>query len=86
MKAEKNYYTVKELADIMSLSRITIFKRIKAGKIKSEKIGRNYIIYKNDLKEMFSNNLTKDDKISIKNALKIVLNEYGDTIRMLGKE
>ncbi len=86
MKAEKNYYTVKELADIMSLSRITIFKRIKAGKIKAEKIGRNYIIYKNDLKEMFSNNLTKDDKISIKNALKIVLNEYGDTIRMLGKE
>ncbi|HNU81300.1 MAG TPA: helix-turn-helix domain-containing protein [bacterium] len=86
MKAEKNYYTVKELADIMGLSRITIFKRIKAGKIKAEKIGRNYIIYKNDLKEMFSNNLTKDDKIIIKNALKIVLNEYGDTIRMLGKE
>ncbi|HQL34488.1 MAG TPA: excisionase family DNA-binding protein [bacterium] len=86
MKAEKNYYTVKELADIMGLSRITIFKKIKAGKIKAEKIGRNYIIYKNDLKEMFSNNLTKDDKIIIKNALKIVLNEYGDTIRMLGKE
>jgi len=86
MKAEKNYYTVKELADIMGLSRITIFKRIKAGKIKAEKIGRDYIIYKNDLKEMFSNNLTKDDKIIIKNALKIVLNEYGDTIRMLGKE
>ena len=86
MKAEKNYYTVKELADIMGLSRITIFKRIKAGKIKAEKIGRNYIIYKNGLKEMFSNNLTKDDKIIIKNALKIVLNEYGDTIRMLGKE
>lgn len=86
MKTEKNYYTVKELADIMSLSRITIFNRIKAGKIKAEKIGRNYIIYKNDLEGMFGNDLAKDDKIIIDSGVKKVLNEYGDVIRMLGKE
>ena len=86
MKIEKNYYTVKELADIMGFSRITIFNRIKAGKIKAEKIGRNYIIYKNDLKGMFGNDLDKADKIIIDSGVKKVLSEYGDTIRMLGKE
>ncbi len=86
MIINKNYYTVKELADIMGLSRIAIFNRIKSGKIKAEKIGRNYIIYKKDLDGILGNNLTTDDKISIESGVKKVLSEYGDTIRMLGKE
>lgn len=86
MKTEKSYYTVKELADIMGLSRVTIFNRIKAGKIKAEKVGRNYVIYKKDLEGMLGNDLTADDKISIEKGVKKVLNEYGNTIRMLGKE
>lgn len=86
MIINKNYYTVKELADIMGLSRIAIFNRIKSGKIKAEKMGRNYIIYKKDLDGMFGNDLTMDDKISIESGVKKVLSEYGDTIRMLGKE
>lgn len=86
MTTNKNYYTVKELADIMGLSRITIFNRVKSGKIKAEKIGRNYIIYKKDLEKILGHDLTADDKISIESGVKKVLSEYGDTIRMLGKE
>ncbi|MDD4411841.1 MAG: helix-turn-helix domain-containing protein [Bacilli bacterium] len=86
MRTEKSYYTIKELADIMNLSRVTIFNRIKAGKIKAEKVGRNYIIHKKDLEGILGNDLTADDKISIEKGVKKVLNEYGDTIRMLGKE
>lgn len=86
MTTNKNYYTVKELADIMGLSRIAIFNRIKSGKIKAEKIGRNYIIYKKDLEGVLGNDLTADDKISIERGVKRVLGEYGDVIRMLGKE
>lgn len=86
MKNNKDYYTVKEFADLTSVSRVTVFKKIKSGQIKAEKIGRNFIIYKKDLSGMFDNALTQEDKDDIKSGVQKVLKDYGDTIRMLGKE
>ena len=39
-----NYISVAELAKHLGISRIAVFKRIKAGKIKAIKIGRSYAI------------------------------------------
>lgn len=78
---KKDYFTVKEWADLSGVSRVTVFNWIKSGKIKAEKIGRNYIIYQKDL-----SSLTAKDKKDIENGVKKVLKEYGDTIKMLGKE
>ena len=86
MQIKKDYFTVKELADTIGVSRITIFKRIKAGKIKAEKIGRNYIIYKKDLDGFSKNELTSEEKVNIEIGVKKVLKDYGDVIKMLGKE
>ncbi len=86
MTNNKDYYTVKEFADLTSVSRVTIFKKIKSGQIKAEKIGRNFIIYKKDLSGMFDNSLTQEDKDDIKSGVQKALKDYGDTIRMLGKE
>ena len=36
----KKYYTVKELADILGISRVAVFNKIKKGEIKAEKAGR----------------------------------------------
>lgn len=83
---DKDYFTVKEFADLTNVSRVTIFKKIKSGQIKAEKIGRNYIIHKKDLSGMFDNGLTQEDKDDIKSGVAKVLKDYGDTIRMLGKE
>jgi len=86
MSNNKDYFTVKEFADLTSVSRVTIFKKIKSGQIKAEKVGRNFIIYKKDLSGMFDNALTQEDKDDIKSGVAKVLQDYGDTIRMLGKE
>lgn len=83
---KKDYFTVKELADLLRVSRITVFNRIKSGKIKAKKIGRNYIIYQKDLMDLSTNQLTENDKQNIEIGVKKVLKEYGDTIKMLGKE
>ena len=45
----KLFYTTKEVADILKVSSVTIFKRIKNGKINAEKIGRNYLIPRSEL-------------------------------------
>jgi excisionase family DNA binding protein len=86
MTSNKNYLTVKELADLIGISRVAVFNRIKLGKIKAEKIGRNYVIYKKDLPEMFNPSLTVADKEKIDKGVRKVLKDYGDTIKMLGKE
>lgn len=85
MSINKNYLTVKELADIKKISRIAVFKQIKQGKIRAEKIGRNYIIYKKD--SLGGNkDLSNQDKTKIENGVKKVLKDYGEVIKMLGKE
>ncbi len=82
----KNYVTVKELADIIGISRVAVFQRIKAGKIKAGKIGRNYIIYKNDVPEFFNPALNTQDKRELERGVKKVLQDYGDALKMLGHE
>jgi len=44
----KDFYTTKELAGILGISRIAVFKRIKKGAIKARKIGRNFAIFKKE--------------------------------------
>ncbi len=49
MKIEKNFYTVSELAEVLGISRISVFKRVRQGSINGQKLGRNFIILKKDI-------------------------------------
>lgn len=46
---EKDFYTTSELAEMLCVSRISIFKRIRQGSIKGQKMGRNFIVFKKDI-------------------------------------
>lgn len=83
---DKPYLTTSELAEILGVSRVTVFKRIKDEKIKAKKIGRNYIIAKEDLPEIFGGHLTEEKKKKIEEAVKKTVEEYGETLKLLGKE
>jgi excisionase family DNA binding protein len=79
------YISTTEAAKILGISRVAIFNRIKLGKIKAEKIGRNYIIDK----VLLIGSLEKPEKRRKKEIEKVareVFKEYGDVIRRLGKE
>jgi excisionase family DNA binding protein len=43
-KEEKEFYTAKELAEKLSVNIMTIYRYIKAGKIKAHKIGKEFRI------------------------------------------
>ena len=49
IKIKKNFYTVSELAELLGISRISVFKRVKQGSIKGQKFGRNFIVLKKDI-------------------------------------
>lgn len=80
------YISTTEAAKILGVSRVAVFKKIKSGQIKAKKVGRNYIINKNQLLETAGRSLSPERKKEIDEAVKKVVKEYGETLRLLGKE
>lgn len=89
-KAKKTHISVAELAKMLGISRVAVFNRIKKGQIPAEKIGRSFAISMEDVDEIVqgisSKNLTEDQKEVIKKAVEKTVKEYGETLRLLGKE
>ena len=83
---QKKFLSTTDLAKILGISRIAIFKKIKEGKIKAMKIGRNFVIDQTDLAEILGEVLNNSDKKEIDDAVKKTVKEYGETLRLLGKE
>lgn len=56
------FYSTPEVAKILGMSRIAIFKKIKTGKLKAMKVGKGYVVAKKDLMEHYRLKLTKAAK------------------------
>jgi len=46
---EKDFYTISDLSELLKISKVAVFKRVKRGSIKGQKMGRDFIIFKKDL-------------------------------------
>ena len=81
-------YTAPEIAKLMGISHVTVFKRIKKGLIIAYKPGRNYVVKGEDLEEYLypSKELTEKKKKIIEGIVKLAVKEYGEALRKLGKE
>lgn len=86
MNKKKKYFTVKELADMLGVSRIAVFNRIKKGQIPAEKIGRNFVIFKKKIPEILGKELSDKTKKEIDRGVKKVIKDYSETLKLLGKE
>jgi excisionase family DNA binding protein len=78
--------TTSELAKILGISRITVFKRIKRGQIEAIRVGKNFVIPADSLPEILGRILSTKNKSEIDAAVKKTVKEYGQTLRLLGKE
>lgn len=83
---ESEYITIPELAKILGISRIAVFKKVRQGEIKAIRIGRNYAIPRKRLDSLLGKVLGEDDKREIDSALKKTIAEYGETLKLLGKD
>lgn len=82
----KTLYSTSEVASILHLSRIEIFRKIKTGKIRAQKIGRNYVITHDALTEILGKSIGSHRKEEIEKSIDKALKEYGDVFKKLGKE
>lgn len=87
---KKAYISVAEFAKILGISRVAVFNRIKKGQIPAEKIGRSYAIsmdFVDDIAQGIDiKTLSDEQKEVIKKAVEKTVKEYGETLRLLGKE
>ncbi len=82
----KEYYSTIEAANILRVSRITVFQWARDGKIKATKVGKNYIIPRSAILEKLGKTLGPDKKADIEKAINKALKDYEKTFKMLGKE
>lgn len=83
---DRKYLSTIEAAKILGISRVAVFKRIKSGKIKAKKIGRNFVVDRKELGEVLGEALGESRKRMIDEAVKRTVREYGETLRLLGQE
>lgn len=82
----KEYITIKKMAEILGVSRIAVYKRVKAGKIKATLTGNTYLIPQEEAAFITGEELQVADKKEIDSAVKKTVEEYGAVLKLLGKE
>jgi excisionase family DNA binding protein len=87
-KNNKNseYLSTAETANLLNISRIAVHKKIKSGDIPAEKVGRNYIIHKEDLSPVLKEKISPAEKKFITDTVSRVTSEYGELLEKLSKE
>jgi len=85
MKKEK-YTSIAELAKILGISRIAVYKKIKKGEIEAVRIGRSFAIPERYAASILGKAISEKDKKEIDLAVKKTVKEYGEVLRLLGGE
>ena len=82
---KKDYYSTIETANILNVSRKTVFQWARDGKIEATKVGKNYIIPHSAILEKLGKTLGKDKKAEIEKAINKALKQYQEAFKLLGK-
>lgn len=85
-KNKRRYISIPELAKLLGLSRIAVFKKVKSGEIPAVKIGRNYAISYYYIDNLLGKTLNEANKREIDKAVKKTVLEYGEVLKLLGRE
>ena len=80
------YITIQQLAKLLGVSRIAIFKRVKKGQIPAVKIGKTYMITDKTVNEILGKEVSQKGKERIDSAVIRTVREYGELLKLLGKE
>ena len=85
INTNKKYISTIELAKLLGISRIAVFKKIQKGDIKAKKDGRNYVINIANVPGL-NDKLTASNKKMLSRAVSRTIQDYGETLRLLAKE
>lgn len=84
--ANGKYITIPRLAELLGVSRIAVYRRVKKGEIPAMRIGRIYVITDRTVNEILGKKLTEKGKKRIDEAVQRTVREYGEVLKKLGRE
>lgn len=82
----KKYFSLSEIAQMLGISRIAVFKKVKSGQIKTEKIGKAYAVSAEEVEQILGKKLTTTQKEVIDRGVRKTVKEYGEVLQMLGSQ
>ena len=80
---KEKYITIPRLAELLGVSRISIYKKVKKGQIPAIRIGRNYAITDQTIAQVLGEELSEKEKRQIDAAIKKTVEQYGEVLREL---
>jgi excisionase family DNA binding protein len=83
---KQKYITIPELAKLLGLSRIEVYRKVKKGQIPAIRIGRNYAISDRDINYILGKEMSDKEEKRVDAAVRKTVREYGEVLRKLGKE
>lgn len=83
---DKEFFSTSEAAKILRISRVAVFKKIKSDEIEAIKVGRNFVIPKDEITKALGLSITDQTKRNIDRTVARAVKEYGEVFRKLGKE
>ena len=87
--SQKQYLTVPELARILGISRIAVYKKVKKGHIHAIRIGRNFAIptdyIKTHIADIEQSLKAEDELLTTTELMKKAFKDYGEVFKRLGK-
>jgi len=86
MNMTEKHYSTMEVANILKVSRKTVFQWARDGKLKATKIGKNYVVPQTANLEKLGKVLGDDKKADIDNVVNRALKDYEAAFKKLGKE
>ncbi len=83
---KKEFFSTAEVAHLLRISRVAVFKKIQSGIIPASKIGRGYAISREAVEAIMGSKLTESQKEEIKNVVRKATDEFRDTFERLARE
>jgi excisionase family DNA binding protein len=83
---KQDYLTIPQVAKLLGISRIAVYRKVKKGQIKAQKIGRNYLIQRDVIGGVKGKPLSASERKRIDAAVRKAFKEYHETFRLLGQE
>lgn len=86
LESKRDFFSTAELAHMLGVSRVTVFNKIRSGAIHAEKVGRNYVIPREEMAAALGVFVSARRRREIDKSIEKTVREYGDALRRLGKE
>ena len=83
---ENKYISISQFAKLLGVSRIAVYKKIKKGQIKAIRIGKSFAIPKKYFTDIMGKTVSEKNKKMIDKAVEKTFKEYGEVLRLLGRE